>query len=67
VIAGDLDAAVWPQVVLLAAQGLDNREIAARLRCPREVIATWRTRFYEQSVAGLDKPQSWLPAARTGS
>jgi transposase len=66
-MARDLDPAERPQAVLLAAQGLDNGEIAARLRCPRDVVATWRSRFYEQSLAGLDKPQSWLRAVRTGS
>ena len=66
-MARDLDPAVRPEVVRLAAQGLDNREIATRLRCPREVVATWRSRFYEESLAGLDKPQRWLRAVRTDS
>ena len=54
----DLDAARWqvvrPRLVLLAAQGLDNQEIAASVRCPREVIAEWRRQFYEQGRTSLE-------------
>ena len=33
---------VRAQMVLLAAQGLRNDEIAARLNCRREVVSQWR-------------------------
>ena len=43
------------QVVLLAARGLDNDEIAARLNTRREVVSKWRKRFFEEGVAGLEE------------
>ena len=42
------------QMVLLAAQGLRNDEIAQRLNCRREVVSQWRKRFFEQGMAGLE-------------
>jgi hypothetical protein len=44
---------VRPQVVLLAAQGLHNDEIAERVNCRREVIDEWREGFYAQRPDGL--------------
>jgi hypothetical protein len=51
------------QMVLLAADGLRNDEIAARLNCRREVVSQWRKRFFEQRLAGLeDRPRrGWPP------
>lgn len=50
------------QMVLLAAEGLRNDEIAARLNCRREVVSQWRKRFYEQRLAGLeDRPRRGRP------
>ena len=43
------------QMVLLAAQGLRNDEIAARLNTRREVVSQWRKRFFEQGLAGLEE------------
>jgi transposase len=52
------------QMVLLAAQGLGNDEIAARLNTRREVVSMWRKRFYEQRVAGLEeRPRRGRPPA----
>ena len=42
------------RMVLLAADGLRNDEIAARLDCGRDVVSQWRKRFFEQRLAGLD-------------
>ncbi len=42
------------QMVLMAADGLRNDEIAARLRCGRDVVSQWRKRFFEQRLAGLE-------------
>ncbi len=36
------------QVVLLAAQGLRNDQIADRLNAGRDVVSKWRKRFFEQ-------------------
>ena len=46
---------VRAQMVLLAAQGLRNDEIAARLNTRREVVSLWRKRFFEQGLAGLEE------------
>jgi Winged helix-turn helix len=43
------------QMVLLAAQGLGNDEIAARLNTRREVVSGWRKRFFEEGMAGLEE------------
>ena len=43
------------KMVLLAAQGLSNDQIAARLDTRREVVSMWRKRFFEQWLAGLDE------------
>jgi hypothetical protein len=48
-------------VVRLAAQGLGNAEIAARVNCPQEVISEWRRRFYAQCLAGLDEQRPISP------
>ena len=42
-------------MVLLAAGGLRNDEIARRLNTRREVVSMWRKRFYEERVQGLEK------------
>jgi transposase len=43
------------QMILLAAQGLRNDEIARRLNTRREVVSEWRKRFFEQGLAGLEE------------
>jgi transposase len=43
------------KVVLTAADGLDNDEIAARLDIRREIVSKWRKRFYLQGLAGLEE------------
>ena len=45
---------VRAKIVLMAAEGLRNDEIAARLDTPRQVVSKWRKRFHEQRLAGLD-------------
>jgi len=42
------------QMVLMAAEGMRNDQIAARLRCGREVVSQSRKRFFEQRLAGLE-------------
>jgi len=42
------------KMILLAAEGLGNDAIAARLGTKREVVSRWRKRFYYQRVAGLE-------------
>jgi hypothetical protein len=45
---------VRAQMVLLAAQGLRNDQIAARCNCRREVVSQWRKRFFETRLSGLE-------------
>ena len=43
------------KMILLAADGLGNEEIAARLQTRREVVSMWRKRFFEKRLAGLEE------------
>ncbi len=43
------------KMILLAAEGVDNDEIARRLETRREVVWQWRKRFYEKRLAGLEE------------
>lgn len=53
---------VRAKIVLLAADGLDNDEIAARLDTRREVVSKWRKRFFEHGLAGLEeRPRGGRP------
>lgn len=42
------------QMILLAAEGLQNKEIAAQLRTRREVVSQWRKRFFYKRLEGLE-------------
>ncbi len=55
---------VRAKIVLLAAAGLDNGEIAARVDSSREVVGKWRKRFFEERLAGLEeRPRPGRPRA----
>ena len=43
------------KLVLLAADGLPNDVIAARLDSPRQIISKWRKRFFDERLAGLEE------------
>ena len=43
------------KMILLAAEGIENDEIARRLETRREVVWQWRKRFYERRLAGLEE------------
>jgi transposase len=43
------------KIVLYAAAGLDNDEIAARLDTPRQIVSKWRKRFFKERLAGLEE------------
>lgn len=43
------------KIVLLAAQGLSNGEIAERLGITRQKVGRWRARYHESGVAGIEK------------
>jgi transposase-like protein len=50
------------RIVLYAAEGLTNVEIAGRLDTAPEVVAKWRRRFRLERLAGLqDRPRAGRP------
>ena len=50
------------RIVLLAAEGLTNTQIAQRLDLQRQVVSKWRKRFFEHRLDGLeDEPRSGRP------
>ena len=50
------------RIVLLAAQGLQNKEIATRLGTDPNTVGKWRRRFAEQRYDGLyDEPRPGTP------
>jgi transposase len=61
---------VRAKVVLYAAQGLPNKEIAARIDVPRQIVSKWRKRFAEERRDGLDdrsrrgRPRLFSPQRR---
>src|SRR6266566_1520964 len=42
------------KMILLAAQGLANDEIANSLSTRREIVSRWRKRFFEKRLGGLE-------------
>jgi len=46
---------VRAKMILMAADGMDNDEIAARLNTRREVVSQWRKRFFKERLAGLEE------------
>jgi hypothetical protein len=63
---------VRAKAILLAADGLENKEIGERLDLPRQVVCNWRKRFFEERMAGLEdrprrgRPRSFSPSGRRG-
>jgi DNA-binding CsgD family transcriptional regulator len=59
------------KIVLLAAEGLSNAEIARRLDCTEKSVGKWRRRYCQEGISGLDekprpgRPRSFSP--RSGS
>ena len=46
---------VRSKIILLAAQGLDNKQIGERLSVPRQIVCRWRKRFFYERLPGLDE------------
>jgi transposase-like protein len=44
------------KIVLLAAEGKTNAEIARRLDCALRTVSLWRKRFFEERLDGLRNP-----------
>ena len=57
------------KIILLAADGLANDEIARRLDTRREIVSMWRQRFFKERLRGLEersrpgRPRSFPPRA----
>ena len=57
------------RIVLMAADGLSNHEIARRLGCSRYTVWLWRKRFFHEGLGGLadrprpGRPRSFSPSA----
>jgi transposase len=50
------------KVVLLAADGLSNKDIGNHLDVPRQIVSKWRKRYFEERLAGLQgKPRHGRP------
>ncbi len=50
---------VRARIVLLAATGLKNTEIARRLDLPVQIASKWRKRFFEERLVGLaERPRT---------
>ena len=43
------------RMILLAAEGCSNDEIATSLSVGRDVVSLWRKRFFHQRLAGLEE------------
>lgn len=53
---------VRAKMILLAAVGMSNDEIASSLHTRREIVSLWRKRFFEERLAGLeDQPRPGRP------
>lgn len=60
---------VRAKMILMAARGMDNDEIADRLDTRREIVSRWRKRFFKDRMAGLEegarpgRPRAFPPRA----
>ena len=54
---------VRAKIVLMAAEGMTNQQIADRLDMPRQIVSRWRKRFFEQGMSGLEeRPRGGRPS-----
>jgi transposase len=54
------------RIILACAEGLDNNQVAARLRINRVTVGKWRSRFVEDRLDGLaDEPRPGAPRTIT--
>jgi len=53
---------VRAKVILMAAKGIENKEIGEKFNLPRKTVSKWRKRFFYERERGLvDKPRSGRP------
>ena len=48
---------VRARIVLMAADGLQNKDIAKRLSLPVQIVTKWRKRFHQDRLSGLNERQ----------
>jgi transposase len=53
---------VRARIVLMAAQGVSNDQIALRLNTSRDVVSMWRKRFFEEGPLGAGGAPAPRPA-----
>ena len=64
---------VRAKIILLAAAGMQNKQIAQCLSIPFQIVYRWRKRFFYERLAGLDerprrgRPRVFPPSDRHGS
>jgi len=64
---------VRAKAVLLAARGLENKEIGEHLDIPRQIVSKWRKRFFYERLPGLQdrpgrgRPARFSPSGRRGN
>ncbi len=64
---------VRSKIILLAAEGLENKQIGEQLSVPRQIVSRWRKRFFQERLPGLDerpgrgRPRVFPPSGRRGS
>jgi hypothetical protein len=46
---------VRAKMILLAAKGFGNGEIASKLNSRREVVSRWRKKFFKKRIQGLEE------------
>ena len=50
------------QVIIMAAEGMENKEIGEKLNLPRKTVSKWRKRFFYEREKGLvDRPRAGGP------
>ena len=64
---------VRAKIILFAASGQENEQIARRLDVPREIVSKWRKRFFYERLDGLEerprcgRPRSFSPSGHCGN
>lgn len=64
---------VRAKIILLAAEGTQNKEIAQCLSLPPQIVCRWRKRFFEERLEGLEerprrgRPRLFPPSTGHGS
>jgi DNA-binding NarL/FixJ family response regulator len=50
------------KAILMAAEGMENKEIGEKLNLPRKTVSKWRKRFFCKRERGLvDRPRAGRP------